>query len=310
MRQSLRNLSFFAACGLLLWPGTSGAQAAIPPAVGRDRSAAAGDTGQTTAASEAYFRFDCVVYPEIAFRNIRLDKLYEWRVSISPALEFSAWKGMKFTGQIVFPLVNQWGNRYAGIRPGFVTLAQQVALSPAGRARLTLGLFNRERWGADLKWEYPFRNRRFAVGGRIGATGRSFFHRWQWYYSFPFRLTGSLGCRYYYPRYQVECSLVAARYLAGDYGARFDFRRRFRRATVGFYGLKTTESVWNGGFYFSVVLPSCRLKRNRFRLAAPPAFFLEYRAYTDFYYARTYCTAPDEFPWPVYGLTAGSASSD
>lgn len=246
--------------------------------------------------NSSLFKFDLVVYPDIAFRNIKLERMYDWLVNISPAIEFSAWKGMKFTGQVIFPLVNQYGEQYKEIRPGFLTLSQQVRLPSQWFAKATVGIFDQNRWGADLKVFHPFRNERFALRMQAGLTGASSFQQWQWYYSTPKRITYSLGTQYYNPRYNVQCNLSAGRYLAGDYGARADLMRHFRYTTIGFFGIKTNRSEWNGGFYFTIALPPYKQKRNRVRVTTAPYFDIEYNQGADFYYGKTYKTDPGENP--------------
>lgn len=245
-------------------------------------------------ANSSLFKFDLVIYPEIKLRNIKLEKMYDWVVNISPAIEFSAWKGMHFTGQVIFPLVNQYGQAYSQIRPGIIAVSQQMRFPYRWDAKATVGTFTRDRWGADIKLFRPFRNERFALRMQAGLTGVSSWWNWKWYYSLPERLTWSVGGQYYNPRYQVQTMLRISRYLAGDYGVRADMMRHFRYATVGFYGIKTNKSTWNGGFYVSVVLPPYKQKRNKVRVTTAGYFDLEYDAKVDFYYGLNYKTSPGE----------------
>lgn len=244
--------------------------------------------------NSSLFKFDVVLYPEIYFRNIKLYKMYDWVVNISPALKFSAWRGMKFTGQVIFPVINQYGESYKQVRPGFVTLSQQLRFRHQWFAKATAGIFNRDRWGADLRIFHPLSNERFALRMQAGLTGTSSFWNWKWYYSNPKRLTWNMGGQYYNPRYNVQCMINGGRYLAGDYGARVDVMRHFRYSTIGFYGVKTNKSVWNGGFYFTVALPPYKQKRNRVRITTADYFNFEYSAEANFYYGQMYKTSPQE----------------
>lgn len=244
--------------------------------------------------NKSNFKFDIVVYPEISFRNIKLEKMYDWLINVSPALEFSAWKGMKFTGQVIFPLVNQYGEKYRQIRPGYITLSQQMRFPYQWFVKTTVGIFNQERWGADIKIFRPFRDERFALRMQAGLTGASSFWDWEWYYSIPKKVTYSVGTQYYNPRYNVQCMVNVGRYLAGDYGVRGDLMRHFRYSTVGFYGMKTNKSSWNGGFYFTIALPPYKQKRSKVRITTPGYFNFEYNAKADFYYGRMYKTDPGE----------------
>lgn len=244
--------------------------------------------------NSSLFKLDVVLYPEIYFRNIKLEKMYDWLVNISPALEFSAWRGMKFTGQVVFPLVNQFGERYRQIRPGYVTLSQQIRFRHQWFAKATVGVFNRDRWGADLRLFHPLPNERFAFRMQAGLTGASSFWNWKWYYSNPGRLTWNIGGQYYNPRYNMQCMINGGRYLAGDYGARMDVMRHFRYSTIGFYAVKTNKSVWNGGFCFTIALPPYTQKRSRVRVTTAGYFNFEYSAEANFYYGQMYKTSPKE----------------
>ena len=244
--------------------------------------------------NKSIFKFDVVLYPEIAFRNIKLDKMYDWLVNLSPAIEFSAWKGMLFTGQVILPIVNQYGEQYSSVRLGYLTVAQQLRLPHAWMLKATIGNFNQNRWGVDMKVFKPFANERWAIDGQLGLTGNSAFYDHQWNYSLPKRVTGSIGAQYYNPRYNVQAKLKAARYIAGDYGVRGDVMRHFRHTTIGFYGLKTDKGSWNGGFYFTIALPPYKQARKRVRFTTAPYFDIEYNAGADAYYGRSYQTAPTE----------------
>ena len=249
---------------------------------------------QLSRSNSSLFKFDLIFYPEIKFRNIKLEKMYDWMVNISPAIEFSAWKGMRFTGQVIFPLINQYGEQYKQIRPGIITVSQQVRFPYRWFAKATVGTFTRDRWGADIKIFRPFKNERFAFRAQAGLTGTSSWWNWRWYYSLPKRLTWSAGGQYYNPCYQVQTMLRVSRYLAGDYGVRADMMRHFRYTTVGFYGIKTNKGKWNGGFYFTVALPPYKQKRNKFRVTTAGYFDIEYNAGADLYYGQSYKTSPGE----------------
>lgn len=249
---------------------------------------------QFNESNSSLFKFELVFYPEIKFRNIKLEKMYDWMVNISPAIQFSAWKGMLFTGQVIFPVVNQYGEQYSQIRPGILAVSQRLRLPLRLFVKTTVGTFTRDRWGVDLKLFHPLKNERFAFRAQAGLTGSSTWWKWNWYYSSPKRLTWSLGGQYYNPRYQVQTMLHVSRYLAGDHGVRMDMMRHFRYTTIGLYGLKTNKSSWNGGFYFSVALPPYKRKHNKIRVATADYFTMEYNAKVESYYGNSYKTSPDE----------------
>ena len=68
---------------------------------------------------------------------------------------------MKLTGQVIFPIYNDYGQRYKQIRPGFVTLSQTVRLPQRTFLTASVGFFNKFRWGGDLKAKHFFKDERF-----------------------------------------------------------------------------------------------------------------------------------------------------
>lgn len=247
--------------------------------------------------NSSLFKADIVIYPELLFRNIKLDRVYDVVVNISPALEISLWKGMLFTGQVVFPIVNQYGERYSTIRPGFVTVSQAFRLPGTWFARATVGAFGEERWGGDLRVFHPFKGDRFAVRGDISLTGPSGFDSFVWHYGDINRASWSVGGEYYYPRFDLQMSVSAGRFLGGDYGARVDVARHFKYSSVGFYAQKSNKSSVtgsvNGGFYFTIALPPYKNRRGKVgRVTTADYFGITYNAGADYMYGRRLSVSP------------------
>jgi hypothetical protein len=79
---------------------------------------------------------------------------------------------MKLIAQMVFPVYNDgYGNRLGKIHPGFLTLQQTVRLPYNIWGTLTVGAFNGDRYGGDLKLFHPFKNEHFSIEARLGVTG-------------------------------------------------------------------------------------------------------------------------------------------
>lgn len=242
--------------------------------------------------NSSLFKVDIVVYPELLFRNYILSKVYEIVVNVSPAIEVSLWKGMKLTGQVIFPIYNDYGQRYKQIRPGFVTLSQTVRLPQRTFLTASVGFFNKFRWGGDLKAKHFFKDERFSVDARIGYTGRGYFEDWAFYHGTKWTLTGSIGANFYWPKYNTQFSLKGERYLEGEYGARFDMIRHFRYASIGFYGMKVQHAGnkgLNGGFLFQIALPPYKYKRKGYiPRVIPNNFGFQYNAGNERIYGKGY----------------------
>jgi len=95
--------------------------------------------------NSSLYKVDLLVYPEFSFQNYKLSRVYDILLNFSPAIEVSFWKGMKFTGQIIFPIVNDYGTKYEQIRPGFITLSQSFRLPQRTFLTASAGFFNNFR---------------------------------------------------------------------------------------------------------------------------------------------------------------------
>jgi len=239
-------------------------------------------------------KIDFVLYPQFALQNTLLSQIYEIQLNIAPAVEVSLWKGMLFTGQVIFPLKNDLGYEGDFIRPGFVTLAQEFCAPRRWFGRFVIGNFNANRYGTDLTLSHPLTDYRWEFGLNAGLTGSSCFYDGQWITSEIKQLTWFVRTRYYYPKYNLQLDLSYGRYINSDYGLRADCTRHFGATTIGFYAMHTGGEL-NGGFHFSVPLPPGKRNRRHALRMIPPGFFdWEYNAGTEFYYGRYYETRPNE----------------
>ena len=239
-----------------------------------------------------------VVYPEFALRNQKYRKIYDILVNLSPAIEISPMKGMKLTGQVIIPVFNEYGPEYEQVRPGFVTISQQFRVTN-NFINLTAGIFNQKRWGFDLQVFHPFVKEgwlsNFALQGRIGLTGSSYFWNWNWHYGPTKLVTWNLGGSYFNAMFNVLCEVKVEKFLAGDFGVRADMTRHFKRVSVGFYVMKNNRGNLDGGFHFAIALPPMGLKRGKwFRVNSARYFDFQYRAAGLFYNGKSYETKPGE----------------
>ncbi len=242
--------------------------------------------------NSSFFKVDIVVYPELLFRNYILSKVYEIVVNVSPAIEVSLWKGMKVTGQVIFPIYNDYGKKYDQIRPGYLTISQSIRLPQQIFVKASVGFFNKYRWGVDLQVRHIFKDERFSAEARLGYTGRGYFENWAYYHGIKWTLTGSIGANFYWPKYNTQFSIKGERYLEEEYGVRFDMIRHFRYASIGFYGMKVQHAGnngVNGGFLFQIALPPYKYKRNGYMpRVLPNNFGFQYNAGNERFYGKGY----------------------
>ena len=234
------------------------------------------------------------IYPQITIRNIHNDRLYEKQFNLAPVLQYSGWKGMLLTGQLIFPLFNELGYVDNFIRPGFMTFSQNFSLPGWNSLRFTVGNFNKNSYGLDLRWKKRFQHSRWNLGANIGLTGSSYIYDRYWLHSPMNRFSWNVKAGYYLPSVQIQADIQAGQFLANDEGVRADLYRHFGEVTIGFYAGYAGDRL-NGGFHFAFPLDPFKRKHNsRFRMLLPASFDNEYNASDEFVYGRYYETRPDE----------------
>lgn len=258
-------------------------------------------------------KIDLVIYPQLAIQNRLLTQLYEIQFNIAPAVEVSLWKGMLFTGQIIFPLKNDFevldikenvdyksrNFLYAShegdyIRPGFVTISQDIRLPHQWFGNLTIGNFNAHRYGMNGHVNHFFKGNQWSIAGNAGLTGSSHFLQGQWVTDPINTFTWRVTAGYFYPRFNLQFGLSYGSYLNNDKGFRADCSRHFGSTTIGFYAMRT-EGDSNGGFKFTIPFPTA--KRNRkhiLRVRTPKYFDSDYNAGYAVFYGKDYETRPNE----------------
>ncbi len=233
------------------------------------------------------------LYPQIALRNIHVDQFYEEQYNLAPMLQYSAWRGMQLSAQLIVPLYNEWGYQDDFVRPGFVTFSQQIWLAALNELRFTAGNFNNNSYGLDLRWKKHFRQSRWKLGANAGLTGSSYFYDNYWKHSALSRFTASVSTGYYIPKYDLQADVQLGRFLAGDHGVRTDIYRYFGEVTIGVYAGYTEKPY--GGFHFAIpVDPFKRRHASRFRVVLPATYDNEYNASSEVVYGRYYEIRPDE----------------
>ena len=106
---------------------------------------------------------------------------------------------------MVFPVYNDgYGNRLGKIHPGFLTLQQTVRLPYNIWGTLTVGAFNGDRYGGDLKLFHPFKNEHFSIEARLGVTGTYYWDGFSCTYGTKRRITWSIGGSFYWPEYNIQ----------------------------------------------------------------------------------------------------------
>ena len=210
---------------------------------------------------------DINVYPQLYLKNVIINQIYQCLLEISPAVEVTLWKGAKFTGQIIFPVINDgYKNEYMNIRPGYITLQQAFRLPFNAWGDVRVGVFDTRSYGAEVNVSVPIDGKHWTVNGKFAYLGCGVFESFShFYYNGQYTPTWSVGPDYYWSRFNVQCRLRVEQYLGKEVGVRADAFRHFKYCAVGLYFQKafTSAIAGNGGFRIYVTLPPYKYKRYR-----------------------------------------------
>lgn len=236
---------------------------------------AAAETLQKAGKEEASsaWKVDVVVYPGLFLENNTFDELYTYAINLNPAVEMGLWKGGKLTAQVIFPIATNLTGEMNRIRPGIITLSQDIRLKHNVFGRLTAGNFTNNRYGAQLEMKWRSNNGRLELGALAGSTGFSAITSDEgWYMGRKQRINAAITASVYEPHTNLQFDLRASRYIFGDYGLRGDCTRHFGEYAIGLYGIYTEGEI-NGGFHFAIPLPGKKWSRKGFIRVKPAEYF-------------------------------------
>lgn len=245
--------------------------------------------------NSSLFKVDVLVYPQLYFKNVVITQIYQVCFNLSPAVQVSLWPGSRLTAQVIFPVYNDgYPGEMEKIRPGYLTLEQDVRLPYNIKAKAVVGVFDTRSFGGEVSLFYPFKDERFSVEGKFGLVGAGYFKDMSTFaYNGKTNFYCSVGGNFYWPYYDTQFKLRVERYLLKEVGVRAEVIRHFKYVSVGFYALKANKADSNGGFKFVVALPPYKHKRHRHvpRVSTGQGFGINYNAGNEAnYYLMPYST--------------------
>ena len=260
------------------------------------------DTGHlpTSVPRRPWPSLDLVLHPLVRLAFGDFDEPVRADLGVAPTALIDLWPGARVTAQVLVPFVERADEETQGIRPGIVAGHQEWRLPFASFARVSAGLFTRDRYGVDLTTTTYLANGRAAVTLRAGRTGFARLTDGTWQYSALDLTTASAQVSAVIaPTYGLSTGVTAGRFLSGEAGVRVDLSRTFGETDVSVFGL-TSGGEPNVGGRISIPLPVRRHARpGRVRARLADAFEAEYR------YRRVPGEAPsydvDPAPWRPLG---------
>lgn len=250
-------------------------------------------------ANKNYNALDIVLYTQYAMINKRLEVMAEYYVSVAPCLEWNPWKGMRVYGQVIIPIINEFGPAYEQIRQGNISAHQSFRIENVfGEA--SVGCYTKNRWGVDLSVYRPLATEGFwsdlRLVGRVGYTGSSSFRDWYWRVGPLNTITWEVGSSFFFRNMDTRFDLRYEHYLAEDHGVKFEAIRYFKRATLGIFAASNNQGQLDGGFIVAFQIPTYKQKRwkNFFRITPSTTLDYEYSGAAFFYLGKKYSTYPGD----------------
>lgn len=240
-------------------------------------------------------KVDIVVYPQVSLMNLIINQVYQSLWQLSPALEVSLWKGMKFSYQVKIPVFNDgYGDLESKVHPGIVSLSQSFRdpwkLNLQGK--VTIGAFAGNRYGAALEASWYLPGDQVWFDTQLGLISNYYWEGFYFKFSRDFYFRWNAAVNYYCPPLHTQFTLRAQQFLIGDIGLKYEMIRHFSRCSVGLYAEKSKGVDMNVGFRFQISLPPYRHARRGYipRITVSDQMGMSYNANNEKFYYREWRT--------------------
>lgn len=201
------------------------------------------------------FNFDLVVKPLVEIQFGPFENPVIPLLGLSPDLRVGFWKGMRMHYEVVVPMYNEFGPRDDSVHTGSVVFNQTFRFPKNLFLSTSFGIFSSDRYGFDLEARKYFLNGDLSLGINYGLTSFISFSGFNRIFYFDkFTWTGNVGIDFRIQKYDLTLSAMVGKFLLGDTSFRFDINREFGEIEIGFFGIRSSTGITNGGFYFSIPL--------------------------------------------------------
>ena len=243
---------------------------------------------------------DIFMGAELHYRDIRLSRMYEVLVNLTPGVKWNLGKEWQAAAQVIIPVYNDYGDLYKRVRLNMAVLSKELYVGDRHFLKFSGGLFDTHRYGLDVKYVFPV-NAWLALEGQVGWTGYCSMMT-GWKASAPQRISAVAGVDLYLNRWNTEMRITGGRYIYEDYGFMVEGFRHFRHCSVGAYveysdqaaAINASDSPWNGGFKVVMMIPPYRRSRHKVNIRPASFFRLSYNIEASNLTNLMYKTDPEE----------------
>lgn len=227
-------------------------------------------------------------YRDIYFNN----RVFDVLLNLTPGVRWEMGKRWQIAGQVIVPVINQYGAHYRRVRLNMAVLSKQLAVGNRWKMKFSGGLFGSERYGLDWKSMFVV-NGWFALSADVALTGNCSMAT-GWTATTMKRLTYQAGPEFYLERWNTQFIVRGGRYLFGDYGGVAEAFRHFKHASVGFYASYSNRWKKDLGFKVVVMLPPYKRTVHKVMFRPADDFRLTYSMEASEYANRGFFTDPEQ----------------
>lgn len=229
-------------------------------------------------------KVDFVIHPQFMVDSLLHDNNHRFAFNIAPAIEITLWKGAKLTAQVIIPVWNniETDKTYDRIRPGIMTISQQLNIGNRAELTATAGIFHTHqslyadcRQGVDLDFLAHLTSK-VDVGVQAGYTGKFYLDNAAWKFEKLEKLNLLGRISYYESSINSQFNLYFGQFVYGDKGVRIDATRRLAEYSIGCFGTYSNKNS-GLGFYCSIPFgPKKKMKHNAVRISLPESLNWDY----------------------------------
>lgn len=220
---------------------------------------------------------------DFSLRDLNFQRQYDLLIRLTPGFRWDIGDHWQLTGQVVVPVLNQFGDRYGHVYPTNFAISKQMQLGPV-YCKSTFGLFNYHRYGLDVKAFLPLCDW-FALEAQANYTGILYMVP-VWVLTKPMYWAGTIGGDIYLTRWNTQLRGVVGRYVYEDYGFEGEIMRHFKHVTLSLYGCWSSREMVIGsgelidcvdaGFKVVAMLPPYHRKHRSVNFRPASNFGLTY----------------------------------
>ena len=237
---------------------------------------------------------DIFIGADLQYRDVMWNgRIFDVMLSLTPGVKWCFAPRWEAAARVWVPVINQFGDAYTNrVRLDMLTVSKQMGIGKRWRLKGTVGLFDRFRYGLDVKAMF-ITTSWLAFTGEIGVTGFMDMSR-GFDATAPDRFTFLFGPEFWIKKVQTQIWARGGRFAFGDYGAIAEVMRHFKHVSVGLFAAYSNDYGKSGGFKVIIDLPPYRRTRHKVNFRPIASFRLTNNIKSTPLSNKEYITDPEQ----------------